>query len=100
MKVVERFIGKDLYIIKNIVNESSKRYDNFKHFAIKYSNNNSIESILYLYFDESYTLKSNKKICVEHLKNIYYKDAGKVIKNASVDFDGSPTNLDIHAVNT
>lgn len=88
MKVVERFIGKDVYIIKKIVNESAKKYDNFKHFAIKYSNTNSISSMLYLYFDESHTLKSNKKICVEHLKDIYYKDAGEVIKNASIDFDG------------
>lgn len=88
MKVVERFVGKDVYIIKKIVNESAKKYDNFNHFAIKYSNTNSTSGMLYLYFDESHTLKSNKKICVEHLKDIYYKDAGEVIKNASIDFDG------------
>ena len=29
MNVVERFIGKDVYIIKKIVNESAKKYDNF-----------------------------------------------------------------------
>lgn len=88
MKVVERFIGKDVYIIKKIVNESAKKYDNFNHFAIKYSNTNLASGMLYLYFDESHALKSNKKICVEHLKDIYYKDVGQVIKNASIDFDG------------
>lgn len=88
MKVVERFIGRDVDIIKKIVNESAKKYDNFNHFAIKYSNTNSTPIMLYLYFDELHTLKSNKKICVEQLKDIYYKDVGEVIKNASIDFDG------------
>ena len=35
MLVVERYIGFDLHLIKKIINETSNKYDNFKHFIIK-----------------------------------------------------------------
>lgn len=92
MRVVERFIGKDVYLIKKIVNEVANKYDNFDHFAIKYSNTKTNSIILYLYFNELHLLKNNKKICVEHLKNVYSEDVWEAIKNSSVDFDGYVSN--------
>jgi hypothetical protein len=86
--VVERYIGFDLHLIKKIINETSNKYDNFKHFIIKELDGGRGLFSIFLYFDENEVSSKKEKVYVEYLKDVGYSDIDKIIKNASSDFDG------------
>lgn len=86
--ILERHIGKDLFLIKQLINDVSNKYSNFSHFIIKESESIKGYFSLYLYYEEDETNQNKAKVYVEHLESISYSDVGEIIKNASIDFDG------------
>ena len=83
VRVVERKSSQ----IKELINETSKKFKNFSDFHIKPHNILADIYEIYLCFDEKRSLNNDKIMQIELINNIPYVDMSKFIEQINDDFD-------------
>lgn len=73
--------------IKNLINSTSRKYNNFKDFSVVKKFKSKDTYIVYLNFYDDDIEFRKEYIQVEIIRNVLHKEIGTVIKNAENDFD-------------
>lgn len=88
MIVLKRNVKNNRGLIKQIINDTSEKYENFSHFIIKEHDRVKDWSTVVLYFTENESNIRSERIVVEHLEDVFYNYITEIAENAYVDFEG------------
>ncbi|ELC8442522.1 hypothetical protein QYB59_001546 [Clostridium perfringens] len=88
MIVLKRNVKNNRGLIKQIINDTSEKYENFSHFIIKEHDRVKDWTTVVLYFTENESNIKSERIVVEHLEDVFYNYITEIAENAYVDFEG------------